>query len=154
VIFAAFAYAVFSVGSKPLVMKYGFFWTAAWAAVLGTTMILPLVSGSLVDEVARMSIEGWISVIYLAVLSTVVGYLIFYSLVSSRAVSSLSVQLYLVPLVSVIGGALILGENIGPATVLGGSFLLGGVYLATRAGRTASPQPQRQLRTLSDKVRS
>jgi drug/metabolite transporter (DMT)-like permease len=131
VILSALAYAVFAVASKPLVMKYGTFWTAAWAAVTGTVMILPLVSGPFVGQVESISVYAWASVVYLAVGSTVIGYLIFYALVSSRAVSSLSVQLYLIPLVSVIGGVLILGENISTATILGGVILLGAVYLAT-----------------------
>ncbi len=133
VIFSAMAYAIFAVASKPLVTKYGAFWTAAWAAVLGTTMILPLVSTGFVTQVESISIDAWVSVLYLAVGSTVVGYLIFYGLVSSRAVSSLSVQLYLVPVVSVVGGILILGERVSAATVVGGAILLVGVYLATAA---------------------
>lgn len=138
VIFAALSYATFAVASKPLVMKYGAFWTAAWAAVLGTAMLLPLTSGGFVSQVESISVHAWVSVVYLAVGSTVIGYLIFYALVSSRAVSSLSVQLYLVPLVSVVGGALILGEQITAATMLGGAILLGGVYLATRT-RASTP---------------
>ncbi len=137
VILSAFAYSVFAVASKPLVMKYGAFWTAAWAAVLGTAMILPLTSGGFVGQVESISLAAWLSVVYLAVGSTVIGYLIFYALVSSKAVSSLSVQLYLVPLVSVVGGVLILGENISVTTVLGGAILLAAVYLATRTRATA-----------------
>lgn len=133
VILAAFAYAVFAVASKPLVMKYGAFWTAAWAAVIGTGMILPLLSAEFVSQVESISVDAWASVVYLAVGSTVVGYLIFYWLVSSRAVSSLSVQLYLVPFVSVVGGVLILGEKISAATILGGAVILVAVYLATKS---------------------
>ncbi len=139
VIISALAYAIFSVASKPLVMKYGAFWTAAWAAVLGTAMILPLTSGGFVSQVESLSFAAWFSVVYLAIGSTVIGYLIFYALVSSRAVSSLSVQLYLVPLVSVVGGVLILSENISVATAIGGAVLLGAVYLATGT-RASAPE--------------
>ncbi len=143
VIISALAYSIFSVASKPLVMKYGTFWTAAWAAVLGTAMILPLASGGFVSQVESISLAALLSVVYLSVGSTVIGYLIFYALVSSRAVSSLSVQLYLVPLVSVVGGVLILGENISVATILGGAILLGAVYLATRT-RASAPESKVQ----------
>jgi drug/metabolite transporter (DMT)-like permease len=153
VIFAAFSYAAFAVALKPLVAKYGVFWTAGWAAVLGTAMMLPLISGSLAREVAGMSLDGWLSVLYLSLLSSVVGYFIFYTLVSSRAVSSLSIQLYLIPVVSVVGGALILGESVTPVAILGGVALLGGVYLATGVKRQRS-QPTKSLESVRDEVGS
>jgi drug/metabolite transporter (DMT)-like permease len=131
VMLAAFSYSVFSVASKPLVMKYGAFWTAAWAGAIGTTMLLPLASEGFVSQVASMSLYGWSSVLYLSILSTVLGYILFYRLVSSRSVSSLSIQLYLVPLVSVVGGAVLLGESVGVFTVVGGALLLIAVAMVT-----------------------
>ncbi len=47
--------------------------------------------------------------------------------------------LYLVPLVSLIGGALLLREPIKPAELLGGSLILLSVYLSQFQSRTASP---------------
>ena len=135
VVVAALAGAVFTVSSKPLVAKYGPFAVAAWAAFLGTAMLLPLLTPGLIAQAATLSSVGWASVIYLSILSTVVANLIFYTLVSRQAVSTLGVQLYLVPLVSAAGGVLILGESLGPATVAGGALLLVAVGVATYSGR-------------------
>ena len=131
VILAAFMYAMFAVASKPLVLKYGAFPVAIWAAVVGTVMILPLASMRLLVEAIALSWEGWVSVLYLSILSTVVANIILYTLISKRAVSALSVQLYLIPIVSVVGGILLLGEAVTFFTVIGGALLLGGVALAT-----------------------
>ena len=135
VILAAFMYGVFSVASKPLVAKYGAFPTAIWAAVLGTAMLLPLLSRELLTELSSLSTAGWLSVLYLAIISTVIANSIFYTLVSTRAISTLSVQLYLVPLVSVIGGAILLSEAVTIFTLVGGALLLTAVAVATRRKR-------------------
>ena len=129
VVVAALASGTYTVVSKPLVVKYGPFPVAAWTAFLGTAILLPLVSPSLIEQAQSLSEVGWASVLYLAILSTVVANLIFYTLVDRQAVSKLGVQLYLVPMVSAAGGVLVLGEGFGPATLAGGALLLVAVAL-------------------------
>jgi drug/metabolite transporter (DMT)-like permease len=135
VVLAGFMYSLFSVGSKPLVRDYGALPTAVWAGVLGTVFLLPLLSRGFFAEVLALSVVGWLSVLYLAILSTVVANIILYTLISSRAVSTLSVQLYLVPLVSLVGGAVLLNEGVTLFTILGGILLLAATGLATRRSR-------------------
>ena len=136
VVLAAFMYSLFAVGSKPLVANYGALPTAVWAAVLGTVFILPLLSRSFFAEVQSLSLAGWFSVLYLAILSTVVANIILYTLISSRAVSTLSVQLYLVPIVSLVGGIALLDESLTIFTIIGAGFLLAATGLATARKKT------------------
>ncbi len=131
VVLAAFMYAIFSVGSKPLVKEYGALPTAIWVAVIGTVFTLPLVSTNLIIQILALSTVGWFSVLYLALLSTVVANMILYTLISSRKVSRLSIQLYLVPIVSLVGGILLLGEGFSAFTFVGAGLLFAGVALAT-----------------------
>ncbi len=131
VVVAALASGAYTVASKPLTAKYGPFAVAAWSALLGTAMLGPLLSQSLLTQAASLSVYAWTSVLYLAVLSTVLANLIFYTLVSRQRLSTLGVQLYLVPAVSAAGGVLILGESLGIATVVGGALLLVAVGMAT-----------------------
>ena len=131
VVVTALAYAVYAVLSKPLVGKYGAVPTAIWASLAGTAMLLPLLSGGFFADVSRLTTEGWISVLYLALLSTVLGNTIFYTLVGRKAVSTLSIQLYLIPLVSALGGVLLLGEAVTLYLIFGGAALLVAVALAT-----------------------
>lgn len=132
VVLAAFMYAVYSVGSKPLVHEYGAVPVAVLAAVIGTVFTLPLMSSNFFSQVSRLSLAGWLSVAYLAIISTVIANMILYTLIGSRAVSKLSVQLYLIPVVSLVGGILLLGETLSVFTVIGACFLLAGTGLATR----------------------
>lgn len=133
VVITALAYALFAVLSKPLVSKYGALPIAIRAGTLGTIMLLPLLSLSFFTQVSRLSFNGWISVLYLSILSTVIGYSMFYTLVSRGTVSRLSIQLYLIPIISVISGFLILGEQITLYTFVGGEILLVAIALATRS---------------------
>jgi drug/metabolite transporter (DMT)-like permease len=129
VVVAALAGATYTVALKPLVGKYGPLPVAAWAALLGTAILLPLISPSLIEQTKNLSEVGWASVLYLAILSTVVANLIFYTLVNRQAVSKLGVQLYLVPMVSAAGGVLVLKESFGLTTLAGGALLLIAVAL-------------------------
>lgn len=131
VVVSALASAVYTVASKPLVGKYGPAPIAAWAAFLGTAILTPLASPSLIAEAETLSMTGWASVLYLSILSTVLANVIYFTLVSRQAVSRLGVQLYVVPLVSAVGGVLILGETLFPATYAGGALLLAAVAVAT-----------------------
>src|SRR5437660_12228848 len=44
VVFSAFMYSVFAVGSKPLVKEYVALPTAIWVALIGTVFTLPFIS--------------------------------------------------------------------------------------------------------------
>lgn len=131
VVLSAFFYALFSVLGKPLVHKYGSAPTTISAGLLGTVMLLPLMSSSFMTQAESLSLDGWASVLYLAILSTVIGYLLFYMLISRGAVSRVSIQLYLAPIASVVGGALLLGEPVTAAMIIGGAMMLAAVALAT-----------------------
>ncbi len=134
VVVSSVASAIFTVSSKPLAVKYGPFAVAAWAAFLGTALMLPLAGPSLVSQAESLSLRGWTAVLYLSLLSTVIANMIYYTLVARQAISRLGVQLYLVPLVSAAGGVLVLGEGIGVTTLAGGALLLVAVALATGRG--------------------
>jgi len=131
VVLAALSFATFSVLSKPLVHKYGSATVTILAGLTGTIMLLPLFSPNFVTEVATLSITGWFSILYLSLLSTVVGYLMFYTLVSRGAMSRLSIQLYLIPVISVVGGILLLHESLTVSTIIGGAILLLSIAFAT-----------------------
>ena len=127
----ALCYALFAVLAKPLVQKYGSAPTTILAGLLGTALMVPLLSGSFFSQAASLSVEGWLGVLYLGLLSTVFCNLMFYTLVSRGAVSRLSIQLYLIPVVSIVGGALLLAEQVTATVVIGGGMMLAAVAITT-----------------------
>lgn len=134
VVVAAFASAVWAVASKPLVTKYGPFAIAAWGSFTGTAVLFLLITPGLFTQAATLSFNGWAAVLYLSILSTVLANFVFFTMMHAQTVSRLGIQLYLVPVVSAVGGVVILGESLGVATILGGALILAAVALA-RTGR-------------------
>jgi len=137
VLLAALSYALFAVLAKPLVNKYGALRIAIWAGLVGTVMLLPLISASFIRDVSSLSVAGWQALLYLSILSTVMGYSLFYTLVEKGGVSRVMIQLYLAPVFSVVGGMLLLGESVILATFLGGAAMLLAVWIATAKRRTS-----------------
>lgn len=129
-VLAALFYAVFTVVSKPLIQKYGALSVCIWASVTGTAFLLPFASAEFIRQISALSVEGWSALLYLSIISSVVGYSVYYTLVGRGTVSTLSVQLYLIPIVSVIAGVLILHEQVTLLIVIGGAATLVAVGLA------------------------
>ncbi len=129
---AGFSNAVYTVASKPLVLKYGPVAVSAWSSLTGTVMLVPLASQSLLTQAQGLSPAGWESVLYLSLLSTVLANSIYFTLVHGLTVSRLGIQLFLVPVVSAAGGVLILGEGLGWTTFVGGFMMLAAIALVMR----------------------
>ena len=150
VVLAALSYALFAVLAKPLVNKYGAFPVAIWAGLVGTAMILPLLSASFVTEVSSLSLSGWGALLYLSILSTVMGYSLFYWLVEKGGVSRVMIQLYLAPVFSVVGGMILLGESVTMETFVGGAAMLFAVWIATTQRKTSTRVEPRSAGSLSE----
>lgn len=87
---------------------------------------------SFFTQVRSLDQVGLTSVLYLSILSGLVGYLLFFAIVGQKSVSSFSVHLYLILIVDVVGGPLLLKELVTILTVTGGAMVLAVVALATR----------------------
>lgn len=132
----AISYSIFAVFSKPLVQKYGPKPVTIFSGLIGTVMLLPLlINAGFFTQVSELSTFGWLAMLYLSILSTVFGYMLFYTLVSRGGVGRLAIQLYLIPVVGVAGGVIILKEPVTYFTIIGGAAMLLSVAYATGAGR-------------------
>lgn len=109
----------------------------AWVAVFAAPQLLVM---SLIFEsghVAAIQSAGWVvwaAVIYLGLVMTAFGYGIWYSLLRRNPVSMVAPFLLLLPVCSVTGSVLFLGESLGPGTSLGGAIILAGVALIVIEG--------------------
>jgi drug/metabolite transporter (DMT)-like permease len=59
-------------------------------------------------------------------------------LISAVGPTQTAMTAYLIPLFGVVWGVLLLGETVGPATVVGMAVILAGVLLVTGAGPSLS----------------
>jgi drug/metabolite transporter (DMT)-like permease len=82
----------------------------------------------------------WAAIAYLAVASPFLFMLVVY-VIQRWTATGASYQFVLFPIVSVIGGALLLGEEVTSSLLLGAPFVLAGVYIGALSRSKASEEP-------------
>lgn len=87
----------------------------------------------------RFDLVALLAVVVLGVFGTGVGFALNYRLIADEGPTAAATVTYLMPIVSVLLGALVLGEQIGPRVVLGIALVLAGVALSRR-NRTRFPR--------------
>lgn len=77
---------------------------------------------------------GWLALLAIALLSTVLAILTFFAGLQRLGAAQASMLSTLEPVVTVVLAALLLGEHIGPTQAVGGGLILAGVLWLTRRG--------------------
>jgi drug/metabolite transporter (DMT)-like permease len=132
------AWALYVVLVKPLILKYGTYRTTAITILLSTLPLPAFASLSTLDALADMSPRRWAEMFYLVAIAGLIA-TVAWNFAAARLPSVLTgAFLYLVPVISVVSGALILGERITIGMVAGGTLILLGVALAQLSGRRAA----------------
>jgi len=132
VILSAFCWAVYTIIGKKLLEKYDQFTVTAYAFLLGTFFFLPLVFQSISTTVAHISMNGWISILYLSLVCAVFGYLGWYYALTKTEASKAAVYLNFIPLF-VITLSFFYGETPTVLFILGAILIIYGVYLTQRS---------------------
>ena len=78
-------------------------------------------------------LAAWAAVFYMALLPSVICYLIYYYALARMDASRLAAFSYLQPLLAIVFGILILHEQVTLALVISGLVIFGGVYITERA---------------------
>jgi drug/metabolite transporter (DMT)-like permease len=128
VLIAAASFAAYNVLAKPLLGRYDAIAVSSAASLVGTLALLPFAGTA--RRLTGMSGGDLLLVLYLGLVCTLAGYLLWTvglrGLDPSRAVA----YLYGVPVVAVAVGALTLGESVTAWLLVGGLLVVGGVALA------------------------
>ena len=80
----------------------------------------------------QLSLAGWLSVLYLALAVTVIGYFLWFQALSVVDASSAAPFLFIQPLLGAIIAILLLSEQLTWATVAGGALILLSVMIVSR----------------------
>ena len=102
----------------------------AWVAIMATPQML---LASLIIEdgqwqaITTASLFDWSIIFYLAFIMTVLGYSVWYHLLSSVDVSKVSPFLMLLPITSIVAGIILLDEQFTLAMAIGGLMIMAGV---------------------------
>ncbi len=145
IVVAVVAWAYYSVWGKPLVEKYGAFRITAYSLASGTVLYFPFGLYRLIAaDMSKVNTYGWLSILYIAIITSVIGYSIWYWLLKYMEASKASVLVNVQPIVAGILGYYLLGETISLPFVIGGIIILSGVTVTQQAGRFAKKRA-RQL---------
>jgi drug/metabolite transporter (DMT)-like permease len=131
---ASIAWAFYTVGSRPLVERYGALPTTAWTLWIGSAGLM--LAG--VREVWRTNWSGvsgltWAALVYAGVLSIGVAYIIWYYGVERLGNTRTSTYSNVVPVIAMLVAWLWLGEVPSGAQLIGTAVILGGVSIAQTA---------------------
>ena len=105
-------------------------WAALWGMALLALAALPDLSRV---DVADLTLPVVLSVLYLGVLGTAVGFVWYYQAVQRLGASRTVIFNNLVPVFGATFGVLLLGEPLLPSMLLGGAIAVAGVMLVTKA---------------------
>ena len=129
ILISALMGAGYTIMGKKLLQRYSALSLTVYAFLFGSLGLLPLLSPSLITEATSLSIRGWGAVLFLAVLPTVVGYVLWYVALEIKTASEISVFLYFIPVLSAIISYFLFKESITWLFVFGGVLVIGGLII-------------------------
>lgn len=127
---AAFCWAVYSILGKKVLQGYSSAVATSCVFLLGTLYLVPfaLVEGR-TGLLLNSSWPTWFSIVYLAIPSSVIAYMLWNRAIKEIDVTKVLVSMYAIPIPTAILSYLFLGEMMTYFLVLGGALVIIGVYL-------------------------
>jgi drug/metabolite transporter (DMT)-like permease len=127
---AAFAWAAYTVGSRPLVARYGSTRTTAWTLWVGALGLVPAGVPALArQEWGAVTPKAWGGLAFSALFAISLAYLIWYRGVERIGNTRTAIFSNLTPVVAMVAAALILHETPSAASLLGAAMTLAGVMV-------------------------
>ena len=130
----ALAFSIFTVLGKPDAKRYGAITLNTFAYAGGALLMAPVTLWQVAGfDFHAVPLAAWAGVFYMALLPSVICYLIYYYALAHMEASRLAAFSYLQPLLAIVFGILILHEHVTLALVVSGLTIFGGVYITERA---------------------
>ncbi len=133
VLLAALMWSIYTVSIRSLSKKLGARTSTALTLVIGTVPLLAFWDAHTGSLLLHLSAPAWLALALLVLGSTIAATILWNYGVARTASSQAGLFLYLVPLVSIGGGALFLHEQITFVTLVSGLLIIAGVVLAQMA---------------------
>ena len=104
-----------------------------WYSLIGTVLLTPLAAWETWQHgIPEPTLTDWYAIIYLAAISTVLAYYWFAIGVEKLGATAASSYIFLMPVFGVLGGVILLEENIGWTLLLGFILIVIGVRVVQR----------------------
>ncbi len=131
ILVAVLAWAYYTILGKDLARKYGALRVTAYALSSGSLLYVPfgLYMASKVNY-AQVPLSCWLSVIYIAIGTSVISYVLYYWVLKYFEASRIAVFHNLQPVIASVVALVWLGEPLGATFFVGGAVALAGVIIA------------------------
>jgi len=148
---AVTAWVVYTAEGKAFIGEHGALRATAWSMIAGALWLLPLTPWVLRPAfVLGAGVGVKASILYLALLTSVVSYLLWYWALGRTDASKVAVFSNLQPVATAVAAWGVLGERIGWEVAIGGVLVLAGVRLTSTlrpaAAPAAGPRPGPRMR--------
>ncbi len=130
VLCSAFCWALYTLVGKRLIETYDPFVITAYAFLFGTVLYLPFVV-DIGPMMLRISMNGWLVIMYLALACSIFGYLGWYYALQRIDASKAAVFLNFIPLFTILM-SILLGQQLTWFFFLGAVLIIYGVYITQR----------------------
>lgn len=140
----AFAWAVGQVMARS-VGQIGGMTLLAWVSVFAAPQLFVMSFIFEEDHLTHIQNADWVvwgTVAYLGIVMTAIGYGLWYSLIQRHPLNRVGPFLLLLPVFSVLGGVLILGEGLTMRIITGGLIVIAGVAFIVIERAAPKPAPQ------------
>ena len=135
---APLSWAVYTVASKPLVLKYGPLPMTTLAMGVGTLLLSPVALPKTLADVGRLTAGDWGWIAFLAFACSIYGYSVWFYALRVLPAAQVAASVYLVPPISLVWAAVVLGEPMTIFAAAGGALVLAGVILTERVAPRAA----------------
>lgn len=130
----AVCWSTYSTLSRRLMKRIGNpLLVTAYTTLLGVIFLIPLSFTGNWSAVFAVTTQQWVSIVYLAVVCSCIGYFLWnYTLSKLEAVKA-TVFLYLEPVAAFVGSFLLFAQVPSVLTIIGGVAIIAGAYLTNRS---------------------
>lgn len=128
------SWTVFSLIGKSVISNLSPLVSITYASLVGVAgLLIPAVMEGLVQNLAVYSLTDWLSLMYLGVFGTAIGFVWYYEGIKQLGAASASQLINLVPVSAVILAFIILDEPVTKSLVVGALLVITGVYVMNNA---------------------
>ncbi len=130
-------YGAYIALSRNLFKRYGALTVITWIFLIGAILTLPLAIYAWADDGFKMvPQEGWLSVVYIVLVPTVVAYYLNAWALTRVAPSIVAIYIYLQPLLALGVAPIVLGESWNSRTIVACVLIFAGVAVVTVRNRS------------------
>jgi len=131
----AFAWAIYTTASKPLLARYSPLKLTAWSMLAGAVPLTLISIPSMIrQDWSAISPTAWAGLAFSTLMALVAGYLIWYTSVQRVGNARTAVYSNLTPVIAIVFAWLTIGSRLAPLQLAGAAVVLAGL-MVTRRGR-------------------